>query len=324
MLWCALLLLVRVQARSVGLQVAGARCNRRALVVNAESVKPRHADAESVEPRHAEAQDGESIFPSLDDCAIVEPAALNLLACHFIAHHRDSLVEFVNECAFGGSTYECIDAVVGDLLAVRKLRFDVTGPLEPQNFFRCYEVSVTREDARSDLVYADLTLEYRNELTIRMDAMRHVGSVRGNSTASNVYRWLTTPVRGAETPLTVRLTGRGEGAAKVRLTLQTSQGVAFPRLAHVRVTDASAMRIHLEDYSIGFLGPTGLVGRFVLGQMPLIKLEGVVNDAIQGVLVTYRHGWPVMGGVMEERTGSWSRLGKDSMRLPRRPFDVLS
>lgn len=264
-----------------------------------------------------------SPFPSLEDCAIVEPAALNLLACHFIAHHRDSLVEFLNECAFGESTYKCIDAVVGDLLAVKRLRFDVTGPLEPQNFFRCYEVSVTREDARSDLVYADLTLEYRNELTIRMDAVRNIGTARGNSTASNLYRWVTTPVRGTATPLTVRLTGRGEGAAKIRLTLQTSQGVAFPRLAHVRVTDASSMNIRLEDYSIGFLGPTGLIGRVVLGQMPLIKLEGVVNEAIRGVLATYSDGWPVMGGVIEERTGSWSRLDKD-LRLPRRQYDVLN
>ena len=185
-------------------------------------------------------------YEQLEDCAIVDPDAVNLLACHFIAHHRSSVVEFINNVAFSDSVLETIDSFVGDLLSIKSLRFEITGPLEPQNFFHCYEVSITRELKRPDLVHADLTVEYKNQLEISMDALRFRGAVRGNSSAANFYRWMTTPIKGSS-PLKVKLAGHGEGVTKLRLTLQTSQGVQFPTLCHVKISDATGMRIVLDD-----------------------------------------------------------------------------
>lgn len=112
----------------------------------------------------------------LEDCAIVDPDAVNLLACHFIAHHRQDVVEFVNKVAFPERVLGTIDGFIGDLLSVKNLRFDITGPLEPQNFFHCYEVSVTRALDRPDLVHADLTLEYKNQLCFTLDALVRTAS----------------------------------------------------------------------------------------------------------------------------------------------------
>jgi len=245
-------------------------------------------------------------YEQLEDCAIVDPDAVNLLACHFIAHHRDAVVEFINKVAFTQAVLGTIDGYVGDLLSVKSLRFDITGPLEPQNYFHCYEVSVTRETHRPDLVHADLTVEYKNQLCITMDALRFRGAVRGNSSLANFYRWMTTPIQGSS-PLMVKLAGHGEGITKLRLTLQTSQGVPVPKLCHVKITDATGMRIVLDDYDVNYLGPAGYIARFLAGQLPLRKTETVLNEAVQGVFQTYADGWPIAGGVQKERTGSWSR-----------------
>ena len=112
-------------------------------------------------------------------------------------------------------------------MKVRNLRFDITGPLEPQNYFCCSELTVVRETERADLVHIDMRIEYRNTLSITMDALRHRGAVRGNSSLASVYRWLTTPIRG-DSELFVALQGKGEGATRLRLTMQTEEGVAAP------------------------------------------------------------------------------------------------
>ena len=113
----------------------------------------------------------------------------------------------------------------------------------------------------------------------------------------------------------IKLAGHAEGAAKLRLTLQTSQDVAFPTLAHIQITDASKMVIRLDNYDLNYLGPAGIVVRFVAGQLPLKRLQSVVNDAVQGVFLTYAEGWPINGGVQEERLGSWSRRKKRPKRF---------
>ena len=207
--------------------------------------------------------------------------------------------------AFSETVLGTIDGFIGDLMSVNSIRFDITGPLEPQNYFHCYEVDVSRALHRPDIVYADLTVEYKNQLELSLDALRFRGTVRGNSSAANFYRWMTTPIRGTS-QLKIKLAGRAEGAAKLRLTLQTSQGVAFPTLAHIQITDASKMRIRLDDYAVNYLGPAGAVVRFVAGQMPLKPLQTVVNDAVQGVFLTYAEGWPINGGVQKQNVGSWS------------------
>ena len=315
---CAVLLLASVHGLRVNARALTTRRSRSAAAQLTAMVDDGTAEFTSTFVDGSREAEGVVVpLPGLspDDCAVVDPTALNMLACHFIAHHRPQLVDFINSCAFGDSTYQAVDSAVGDLLQLKKLRFDITGPLEPQNYFRCYEVNVFREPRRADLVHCDLSLEYRNSITITMDAMRNRGAVRGNGTLASAYRWLTAPIRG-QSPLSVQLTGKGLGAAKIRLTLQATEGVPFPRLAHVKVTDASGMKVALEDYSISYLGPTGLVARFVVGQMPLRKLEGVVNDALQSVLRTYRDGWPVMGGIVRERLGGWSKVSKRKLDAP--------
>ena len=296
-----------------------------ALQPGAFVVPRRQAHAAILSRRHAapralwvtkQTMDGgmTSEVEQLEDCAIIDPDAVNLLACHFIAHHRSEIVEFINRVAFSRNVLGTIDGFVGDLLSVQSIRFDITGPLEPQNYFHCYEVTVTRALERPDLVYADLTVEYKNQLALTLDALRFRGAVRGNSSAANLYRWMTTPIRGTS-PLMIKLAGHAEGAAKLRLTLQTSQDVAFPTLAHIRITDASKMAIVLDEYDLHYLGPAGLVVRFVAGQLPLKRLQSVVNDAVQGVFLTYAEGWPINGGVQEERLGSWSRRKKRPKRF---------
>lgn len=141
---------------------------------------------------------------------------------------------------------------------------------------------------------------------MRHRRQRFRGAVRGNSTAANLYRWVSSPFKGTS-ELKIRLSGHAEGVAKLRLTMQTSQDVAFPTLAHIKITDASAMSIKLDDYDLNYLGPTGALVRFVAGQLPLRRFEGVINDSVQGVFKTYADGWPINGGVREVNVGAWSR-----------------
>ena len=137
---------------------------------------------------------------------------------------------------------------------------------------------------------------------MRHRRQRFRGAVRGNSTAANLYRWVSSPFKGTS-ELKIRLSGHAEGVAKLRLTMQTSQDVAFPTLAHIKITDASAMSIKLDDYDLNYLGPTGALVRFVAGQLPLRRFEGVINDSVQGVFKTYADGWPINGGVREVNVG---------------------
>lgn len=259
----------------------------------------------------AQERTAKSIRSRTSDTAIVDPEAVNLLACHFIAHHRDQVVEFINRVAFCPDVLRRINGYVSDMLSINKLRFDVTGPLEPQNYFHCYEVRVMRALHRPDLVHADLALEYRNQLCITMDAVHHRGVIRGNSTFARVYRWVMPEFLHGDSPLTVKLSGHSKGVCMLRLTLQTSQGVAFPKCAHVQITDASSMQIKLDDYDIDFLGPAGHIVHFVAGQFPLNRLETVVNDAVQGVFERNKEGWPIAGGVQKQNVGAWSRRNFD-------------
>ena len=94
-----------------------------------------------------------------------------------------------------------------------------------------------------------------------------------------------------------RQSGHAEGATCIELTLQAAGGSAYPRLAHVAVPDASQLRIKLDDYEIG--GRFGHVVHRLVGQLPLRKVEHVINGAIQSTLSRIgRAGWDVGGGVI--------------------------
>ena len=96
----------------------------------------------------------------------------------------------------------------------------------------------------------------------------------------------------------------------MRLTLQADDAYIL-RPAHVTVTDASALRIRLEDYDIRSPASGGAVIsalRLIPGRLPLRRLEVIANNALQyAVLERDVRGWDVCGGVLQgspRRTGA--------------------
>ena len=238
----------------------------------------------------------------------VAPEAVDLLCAHFLAHHRGEIVDLIQQAALGPRTIGAINRAIDDMITIERMSFNITGPLEPANFFSCRSFVVTADAERDGVVRADVAVEYRNELTVTADAIRHGGALRGNGRGARVARGLVRAVlrlagrppgeNGTlDYPLHVELSGHAEGATCVRLTLQAAGGSAYPRLAHVAVPDATQLRIKLDDYEIG--GRFGHVVHRLVGQLPLRKVEHVINGAIQSTLSRIgRAGWDVGGGVI--------------------------
>ena len=88
----------------------------------------------------------------------------------------------------------------------------------------------------------------------------------------------------------------------LRLTLQADESYIL-RPAHVVLTDASALRIRLEDYEIQSAFPGGTVPsalRLIPGQLPLRRLEVAANNAVQYALRGRDvRGWDLCGGVLQ-------------------------
>lgn len=105
-------------------------------------------------------------------------------------------------------------------------------------------------------------------------------------------------------PLRIILWGRAEGALRLRLTFQADD-THFLRLAHVAVTDASMLRVRLENYDLEGSW-RGRALRFVAGQLPLRRVEGAANDALQQYFTDYPGGWDVSGGVTPQPPSSAS------------------
>jgi hypothetical protein len=222
----------------------------------------------------------------------VAPEAVNMICHHLIAHHRDAIVRWVNSMWCSSYTVDAINGATGESLVVTGLEFNVTGPLQPEVFFRCSEFKLSRARRRgAELLHADVAVEYRNGLSLALDVQR---------AGSPAYRMIS-PLAN---PVQVVVWGHTEGAAKVRLTLQADDAYVL-RPAHVAIIDASAFRLRLEDYAVvsgfGFAGAL----RLLAGQLPMRRLESVANDAIQSAFAQYADGWDVCGGVLQ--TGPRSR-----------------
>lgn len=53
------------------------------------------------------------------------------------------------------------------------LSFNVTGPLQPGKYFRCTEFWISKaQRSQTELLYADLGLEYTNRLSLTVDVLR--------------------------------------------------------------------------------------------------------------------------------------------------------
>ena len=66
-----------------------------------DSTEPKERAAENAEEKEATPLRLEDCsVENIEDCAVVDPAALNLLACHFIAHHREHTIEYRRKSLF--------------------------------------------------------------------------------------------------------------------------------------------------------------------------------------------------------------------------------
>ena len=88
-------------------------------------------------------------------CLFHHRQAVDLLVCHFITHHRHEVVDIINRAAFAPPTIAAINRAIGGSVSIDSLRFNVTGPLEPENFFRCSELRVARGGGGDGGVTAD-------------------------------------------------------------------------------------------------------------------------------------------------------------------------
>lgn len=215
--------------------------------------------------------------------ATLEAGAVDLIASHLLTHHREGFIRCINAFISSDWLIESINGAAGDLVTIQAMSFNVTGPLAPERYFHCSDVRLSR-GRRSDLLHADLAVEYTNRLSLAVDLLRLPSAFR-------VINPLGTPMR-------VVVWGRAEGATRLRLTVQADPR-SYLRLAHVTVTDASALRVRLDSYGIDGAGlGIGRALSFVTGQLPLRRLEGVLNDCLQYCFDAYRDGWPVCGGVL--------------------------
>ena len=227
----------------------------------------------------------------------VSPDAVNMLCRHLIGHHRAGIVRFINSVACSSYTVDAINQAAGKMLVVTGLAFNITGPVRPELYFRCSDFKLSRAEVRgAEVLHADFAIEYLNRVSLAVDVQK---------VDSPAYRVISPLAK----PVTAVVWGRAEGAAILRLTLQADDAYIL-RPAHVTVTDASALRIRLEDYDIRSPASGGAVIsalRLIPGRLPLRRLEVIANNALQyAVLERDVRGWDVCGGV---RQGSSRRTG---------------
>jgi hypothetical protein len=220
---------------------------------------------------------------------LVAPEAINMLCCHLISHHRDGIVKFINSVACSSYTVDAINQAAGEMLVVTGLAFNITGPVQPELYFRCSGFKLSRAEVRgAEVLHADFAIEYLNRVSLAVDVQK---------VDSPAYRVISPLAK----PVTAVVWGRAEGATMLRLTLQADDSYIL-RPAHVVVKDASALRIRLEDYDIrsAFSGgtvPSAL--RLIPGRLPLRRLEVVANNALQYALLGRDvRGWDLCGGVL--------------------------
>lgn len=232
---------------------------------------------------------------------LVAPEAINILCCHLIAHHRVGIVNFINSVACSSFTVDAINQAAGHTLVVTGMAFNITGPVQPDHF-RCSDFKLSRAKVKgAEVLQVEFAVEYPNRLSLAVDVQTM------ESPAYRVISPLAKPVQAV-------VWGRTEGATRVRLTLQADDSYIL-RPAHVVVTDASALRIRLEDYDIKsayFGGTVPSAFRLIPGRLPLGRLEVVANNALKYALMGQgARGWDVCGGVV--RTGQ----GRSTLPAPR-------
>ena len=220
---------------------------------------------------------------------LVSPEAVNMLCCHLIGHHRDGIVRFINRVACSSYTVDAINQAAGTMLVVTGIAFNITGPVQPELYFRCSDFRLSRGEVHgAEVLHADFAVEYLNRVSLAVDVQ---------TMDSPAYRVISPLAK----PVTAVVWGRTEGATRMRLTLQADDAYIL-RPAHVVVTDASALRIRLEDYEIQSAFPGGTVPsalRLIPGQLPLRRLEVAANNAVQYALRGRDvRGWDVCGGVL--------------------------
>lgn len=226
---------------------------------------------------------------------LVAPEAINMLCHLLIAHHRDGIVRFINSVACSSFTVDSINQAAGNLLVVTGIAFNITGPVQPELYFRCSDFKLSRAVVRgSEVLHADFAVEYLNRVSLAVDVQ---------SVESPAYRVISPRAK----PVRAIVWGRVEGATIVRLTLQAHDSYIL-RPAHVAVTDASALHIRLDDYAIqsdfGFAGTFPGALRLIPGRLPLRRLEALANNALTYALSGRQvRGWDVCGGVMQASQG---------------------
>mgnify|MGYP007078103387 CR=1 FL=1 len=101
--------------------------------------------------------------PELAGPIDVCPEAVNLIAWHVISHHRELIVTCINNLVGSPYTLSVLNEAAGNRVFVQRIAFNVTGPLAPERFFNCVGLRLSRAPMqRSDLLYADVALEYRS------------------------------------------------------------------------------------------------------------------------------------------------------------------
>ena len=76
------------------------------------------------------------------------------------------------------------NGAAGDTPILKGIRLNVTGPLNPEKYFRCSDFRISRAQSQAEVMYADMALEYRNRVPFSrcgaggLSAYR--GSIRGH------------------------------------------------------------------------------------------------------------------------------------------------
>ena len=148
---------------------------------------------------------------------LVAPEAINMLCHLLIAHHRDGIVRFINSVACSSFTVDTINQAAGNLLVVTGIAFNITGPVQPELYFRCRDFKLSRAVVRgSEVLHADFAVEYLNRVSLAVDVQ---------SAESPAYRVISPRAK----PVRAIVWGRVEGATIVRLTLQAHDSYILRR-----------------------------------------------------------------------------------------------
>ena len=226
----------------------------------------------------------QEILPPEDPPVQLAPDSINVLGSHIISHHREAIMDYISGACSTPYVLDALNRASGQQIEVKGVTFNVTGPLQPEKFFRCSELRLSHgRSARARVVYADVAVEYTNRLLLAVDLLRL------DSNALRVVQLRAGAMR-------VLFWGNLDGLARLRLTLQADD-TALLRVAHVAVTDASNLRIRLDKCGVVGMPRFGRALRFITSQMPLQPLERVANEAMQRCFRAYSRGWDVGGGV---------------------------